>query len=102
MLAEFSVTPVGAGESLGDTIAAIIRIVDESGLPYRANPMGTVVEGEWDEVMDLVKRCHEEAIKHAPRLLSRIDLDVRPSKPEGRLTGKLESVEKRLGKKIKT
>ena len=102
MLAEFSIIPVGKGESLGEAIAGVLKIVDESGLPYKANPMGTVVEGDWDTVMALIKKCHDSAIKGAPRLLSRIDIDLRPSKPEGRLTGKLSSVEKRLGRKIKT
>lgn len=102
MLAEFSIIPVGKGESLGDAIAGVLKIVDESGLPYRANPMGTVVEGDWDSVMALIKKCHDEAIKDSPRLLSRINIDLRPSKPNDRLTGKLESVEKRLKRKLKT
>jgi uncharacterized protein (TIGR00106 family) len=101
MLAEFSIIPVGKGESLGDAIAEVIRVIDDSGLPYKSNPMGTVVEGDWDEVMALIKKCHDEAIKKAPRLLSRINIDLRPSKPKDRLTGKLESVEKRLGRKLK-
>lgn len=101
MLAEFSIVPVGGGESIGDAIAGVLKVVDESGLPYKANPMGTVVEGEWDAVMALMKRCHEEALKSAPRLTSRISIDLRPKKPEGRLEGKLASVEERLGRKLK-
>lgn len=102
MLVEFSICPIGTGESLGDAIAGVIRIVDESGLPYRANPMGTVIEGGWDEVMGLLKKCHEEVIKTAPRVVSHISIDLRPKKPQDRLTEKLKSVERRLGKKIKT
>ncbi|MBI5562423.1 MAG: MTH1187 family thiamine-binding protein [Deltaproteobacteria bacterium] len=102
MLVEFSITPVGAGESLGDAITSVIRIVDESRLPYKANAMGTVIEGGWDEVMGVIKKCHEEVMKKAPRLVSHISVDLRPGKPQDRLTEKLKGVEKRLGKKIKT
>ncbi|MBI5885415.1 MAG: MTH1187 family thiamine-binding protein [Deltaproteobacteria bacterium] len=102
MLAEFSITPIGTGESVGDVIAAVIRLVDESGLPYRANPMGTVVEGEWDTVMALLKKCHDEAMKVSPRVVSHVAIDMRPSKPNNRLTEKLKGVERRLGRKVRT
>lgn len=101
MLVEFSILPIGKGESMGEEISKVLRIVDESGLPYRANPMGTVVEGEWDEVMALVKRCHEEVLKAAPRVVSAISIDDRPGKPMDRLTEKIRSVEKRLGREVK-
>lgn len=100
MLIEFSVIPVGVGESMGDQIARVLKIVDESGLPYKANPMGTVIEGNWDEVMAIVKKCHQEVIKNSPRIVTSISIDDRPGKPN-RITEKLKSVEKRLGKEIK-
>ncbi len=101
MLAEFSIIPVGKDESMGDTIAEVLRLVDSSGLPYKANAMGTIVEGGWDDVMGLIKKCHEEVMKSAPRLVSSIQIDLRPSKPLDRLTEKLKSVEKRLGRPVK-
>ncbi|GMR05330.1 MAG: MTH1187 family thiamine-binding protein [Thermodesulfobacteriota bacterium] len=101
MLAEFSIVPVGKAESVGETVARILRVVDASGMPYKANAMGTIVEGEWDAVMGLIKKCHEEAAGSAPRLLSHITIDLRPSKPLDRLEEKLKSVEKRLGKELK-
>lgn len=100
MLAEFSVVPIGTGESMGDQIAKVLKIVDESGLPYKANPMGTVVEGEWDQVMALIKKCHQEVLKDSPRLVTSISIDDRPGKPN-RITEKLKSVERRLGKEVK-
>lgn len=100
MLAEFSVVPVGIGESIGEQIAKVLKIVDESGLPYRANPMGTVVEGEWDQVMDLIKRCRQEVLKDSPRVVTTISVDDRTGKPN-RITEKLKSVERRLGKEVK-
>lgn len=101
MLAEFNIVPIGSGESMGDHIAAVLKLVDESGLPYRANAMSTVVEGGWDEITGLVRRCHEEVLKKAPRVIINIQLDVRPAKPSERITEKLKSVEKRLGKEVK-
>ena len=100
MLIEFSVVPIGVGESMGDQIAKVLKIVDESGLPYKANPMGTVIEGNWDEVMTIIKKCHQEVIKSSPRIITSISIDDRPGKPN-RITEKLKSVEKRLGKEVK-
>jgi uncharacterized protein (TIGR00106 family) len=57
MPAEFSIVPVGVG-SIGDQPAEVLKSVDASGLPYKINPMGTVVGGEWDDVMQLIKKCH--------------------------------------------
>ncbi|HKZ46665.1 MAG TPA: MTH1187 family thiamine-binding protein, partial [Thermodesulfobacteriota bacterium] len=81
-------------------IAKVVKIVDESGLPYKANPMGTVIEGNWDEVMTIIKKCHQEVIKSSPRIITSISIDDRPGKPN-RITEKLKSVEKRLGKEVK-
>lgn len=101
MLVEFNIVPVGVGESMGDVIAGVLKVVDSSGLPYRAHSMGTVVEGSWEECMGLIKKCHDEVMKTAPRLFSSINIDLRPSKPLDRLNEKLKSVEKRLGRSLK-
>jgi uncharacterized protein (TIGR00106 family) len=100
MLIEFSVIPIGVGESMGDQIAKVLKVVDESGLPYKANPMGTVIEGNWDEVLAIVKKCHQEVIKNSPRIVTSISIDDRHGKPN-RITEKLKSVENRLGKEVK-
>jgi uncharacterized protein (TIGR00106 family) len=96
MLMEFSISPVGKGVSLSKYFAKAIRIVSESGLPHANNPMGTVVEGEWDELMALVKDCRDELIKDSERVIINMKIDDRPGKPKDRLTAKLKSVEKRL------
>lgn len=101
MLAEFSVVPIGSGESVGAHIAAVLKIVEESGLPYKANAMATVVEGGWDEIIALVRKCQDEVLNTAPRVMTDIRFDVRPGKPLNRLTEKIKSVEKRLGKEVK-
>jgi uncharacterized protein (TIGR00106 family) len=56
MLVEFSIIPIGSSSSIGDQIAEVLKIVDTSGMPYKINPMGTIVEGRWDEIMKLIKK----------------------------------------------
>ena len=100
MLAEFSIVPIGAGSSIGDRLAEVLKIVDASGRPYKANPMGTVVEGEWDEIMKLIKKCHAVVMKSGERALTTISIDDRKGKPN-RIDAKVKSVEKRIGKALK-
>lgn len=100
MLAEFSIIPLGVGSSIGDYLADVLRIVDESGLPYKVNPMGTCVEGEWTEIMGLIRKCHTAMMKKADRTIINISIDDRKGKPN-RLELKVKSVEKRLGRKLK-
>lgn len=100
MLAEFSIVPVGAGSSIGDQLAEVLRIVDSSGLPYKVNPMGTVVEGEWDELMKLIKKCHTAVMKTGDRAMTTIAIDDRKGKPN-RIEEKVKSIEKRIGKSLK-
>lgn len=101
MLLEFSIIPLGKGESIGDEIAKVLKMVEESGLTYKANPMGTVVEGDWDKVMGLVKKCHQEVLKNSLRVVTSITIDDRPGKPADRIVEKIRSVEKRLGREVK-
>ena len=100
MLAEFSIVPIGAGSIIGDQLAEVLKIVDASGLPYKLNPMGTVVEGEWDEIMKLIKKCHTIVMKAGERALTTISIDDRKGKPN-RIDAKVKSVEKRIGKALK-
>lgn len=100
MLIEFSIIPVGSGSSIGDKLAEVLKIVDLSGLPYKVNPMGTVVEGEWDELFSLVKKCHNTVLKDEERVLTTISVDDRKGKPN-RLNEKVKSIERRIGKQLK-
>lgn len=99
-LVEFSMSPLDRGESLGRYVARVVDLVDRSGLAYRLNPMGTVVEGELGEVLDLIKRCHHELERDCGRISTAIKIDYRRGK-SGRLEGKLESVERHLGRSVK-
>lgn len=100
MLVEFSIVPIGVGSSIGDQLAEVLRIVDASGLPYKVNPMGTVIEGEWDEVMKLVKKCHGVIMKTGERAITTISIDDRKGKPK-RIDAKVKSIERRIGKALK-
>ncbi len=83
MIAEFSVTPIGAGVHVSRYVTKAVQIVHESGLRYEVNPMGTVVEGTWDAVMDVIKKCNEELLSECERLSIVIKIDSRrgPSPP---------------------
>jgi uncharacterized protein (TIGR00106 family) len=99
MMIEFSIVPLGRGASVSPVIARVMKIVMASGLPYKANPMGTVIEGEWDELVGLIRKCHDEAMKDADRVVTNIKIDDYKGKGY-RLDSKLESVEQKLGKKL--
>lgn len=96
MLAAFSITPLGAGESVGGPVAEAVRLVRASGLPSETNAMVTNVEGEWDEVMALIRASVEKVAELAPRVSVLIKLDYRPEAPPGRLARDVDSVERRL------
>ena len=100
MLASFSVLPVGVGEALSGYVAKIISIIDESGIDYSLGSMSTTVEGSEEEVIGLIMKCHAAALEMAPRVLTSITIDDRRG-ADGRLTGKIEDVERVLGRKVK-
>ncbi len=101
VLLEFSMSPLGKSESVGKYVSRSLEIIDQSGVEYRLNPMGTVLEGEWDDVMDVVRKCYERMRKDCNRISCTMKVDYRKGK-NGRLSGKVASVEKRLKRKLKT
>ena len=101
VLLEFSMSPLGKGESVGPYVSRSLDIIDRSGVPYRLNPMGTVLEGEWDEVFDVVRRCYQRMRRDCKRISCTIKIDYRRGH-KGRLAAKTHSVEKRLGRKLST
>jgi uncharacterized protein (TIGR00106 family) len=100
VLLEFSISPVDKGVSLGDYVARSLDIVDGSGVPYRLNAMGTVLEGEWDEVMKVVSDCFERMRVDCERISCSIKIDYRRG-TSGRLEAKVEAIERRLGRKLR-
>jgi uncharacterized protein YqgV (UPF0045/DUF77 family) len=100
MLVAFSVAPSGdpangqapGDASVHDAVAAAVRIVRESGLPNRTSSMFTEIEGEWDEVMDVVKRATDAVGAYGSRVSLVLKADIRPGY-SGELTGKVERLE---------
>jgi uncharacterized protein (TIGR00106 family) len=101
VLLEFSMSPLGKGESVGRYVARSLDIIDKSGVAYRLNPMGTVLEGEWNDVFRVVRKCYERMRKDCNRISCTIKVDYRKGHA-GRLESKVASVEKRLKRKIRS
>ena len=95
MLAAFSISPLGIGDSVSAAVADAVRLVRESGLPNETNAMFTNVEGEWDEVMGLIKACVDKVAEAAPRVSVVIKIDHRPGVSDA-LHGKVAAVEAHL------
>ncbi len=95
MLVAFSVTPLGTGESVGAAVAEAVRVVRASGLPNRTDAMFTTVEGEWDEVMAVVRQATEAVMAVAPRCSLVLKADIRAGTTDA-MTTKVESVERHL------
>jgi len=95
MLVAFSITPLGVGESVGGQVADAVKIVRASGLPNRTDAMFTTVEGDWDEVMGVIKQAVHAVAANVPRVSLVLKADLRPG-VSGALTAKVESVERHL------
>ncbi|WP_399082004.1 MTH1187 family thiamine-binding protein [Streptomyces sp. BBFR2] len=81
MLVAFALTPMGVKESVAEYVAEAVKIVRESGLPNRSDSMYTMIEGEWDEVMSVIRRATEAVALKAPRVQVSIKVDVWPAMP---------------------
>ncbi|SDT67478.1 MTH1187 family thiamine-binding protein [Actinoplanes derwentensis] len=95
MLVAFSVTPIGVGDSVGDAVAEAVRVVRASGLPNRTDSMFTTIEGEWDEVMAVVKQAVDAVAEVSPRVSLSLKADIRAG-VTGALTAKVEFIERKL------
>ena len=95
IIVDFSIFPLDKGESLSRYVAQAVRIVKESGLPYKFGPMSTSIEGEWSEVMAVLNQCFEELKKNCERLYISFRVDYRKG-ASGRLESKVKSVEEKL------
>jgi uncharacterized protein (TIGR00106 family) len=95
MIVAFSVTPLGVGEGVSGMVARAVQVVRSSGLPNHTDAMFTTIEGEWDEVMDVVKRAVEAVAEVAPRVSVVLKADIRPSVTDG-VISKVESLEQKL------
>jgi len=100
MLLELSVIPLGRGRSISADVADMVKIIDASGLDYRLTAAGTIVEGSWEQVMDVARKCHSEMRKKTERVVTFMKIDDYGDR-SGRLTGAVASVEAKVGKAVK-
>ena len=100
VLLEFSMFPLGKGESLSRFVARSLDIIDRSGLDYRCHSMGTILEGEFDQVIDVVRQCFQAMADDCDRIECSIKLDYRKGR-RGRLEAKVSSVEGKLGRPLR-
>ncbi len=101
VLLEFSIAPLEQGASVSSYVARSLAIIESSGLDYRLHAMGTIIEGELDQVLEVLKQCFEALAVDCDRITCSAKLDYRRGHA-GRLDAKVASVEEKLGHKLKT
>ncbi len=99
-LLEFSMSPLAKGESVSQYVARSLEIIDASGLDYRLHAMGTIIEGELDELLAVLKKCFEAMAADCDRITCTAKLDYRRG-ASGRLESKVASVEEKIGRNLK-
>jgi uncharacterized protein (TIGR00106 family) len=100
MLAELSIIPLGRGTHLSQDLGQILKTIDESGIRYRLTPSGTCIEGEWDEVMALVKRCHEQARIISTHVMTTVRIEDELG-DNNKLNSNIDSVERAAGRQLR-
>ncbi len=96
MIVEVSVIPIGVGVSLSEYIAEVFKVIKDSGLKYESHSMGTNIEGDWDEIMPVIKRCHDALYTMGVERISTIlRISERRDKPYT-MRGKMESLEEKI------
>jgi uncharacterized protein (TIGR00106 family) len=101
VLLDFSMTPLGKGESVSPYVARCVEVVAASGLDHRLHAMGTTLEGELDQVLDVVRRCFEALETDCNRISCSIKIDYRKG-PGGRLDSKVKKVQEIVGQRLST
>lgn len=100
MVVNLSIFPIGKAESLSPYVAEAVKVIDKSGLPYRLTSMGTILEGDWDRVMSVIKKARQAVLKKCGRVYLTISIDDR-GRVKGAMDRKVRSIEKVLKKKLK-
>ena len=100
MLLELSVIPLGRGRSISADVADLVGIIDASGLDYRLTATGTILEGNWDQLIDVAPKCHTQMRKKTERVITFMKIDDYAERT-GRLTAAVASVEAKVGKSVR-
>jgi len=98
MLFELSIIPLGGNTHLSGEIAEAVKMIDASGLPYQLTPSGTCIEGDWQEVMALIRQCHERMRERSVHVITTIKIEDEEGGRD-KLTQNVKSVEDKVGKK---
>lgn len=99
MLVELTIIPLRGGRHISDEVAAVIKLIDASGLPYQLTPSGTCIESDWETVMPVIQRCHTVVRSLSPHLVTLIKIEEEVGN-ENKLSTNIESVEHRLGRAV--
>jgi len=100
MMVELSIVPLGKETHIGKYVAEAVKVIEQSGIEYRLTPMGTLLVGEWEPVMEVVRKCHEAVRAKSDRVITKIKID--DFKGQSRAPeDKVKSVEKILGHEVK-
>lgn len=99
MLFEMTLVPVGSDAHVSDEIASAIKIVEAAGLPFQLTPSATCIEGDWDEVMPIIQRCHQNLRRHAPHVVTLIKVEDEED-ADNMLEKNVASVEEKVGHQV--
>ena len=100
MLLELSINPLGSGTHLSRDLAPILKLVDDSQLRYCLTPLGTCIEGDWDELMALVKKCHEQARTASSHVMTTVRIEDVEGATD-KINENIASVERAAGRRLK-
>jgi uncharacterized protein (TIGR00106 family) len=99
MLAELSIIPLGGDTHLSDELGEVLKLVDTYGLPYQLTPSGTCIEGEWNEVMELIRQCHSRVRERSPHVITMIKIEDEEGEHD-KLSRNVTSVEQKAGRTL--
>ena len=100
MLVELSINPLGRGTHLSKDLGEILKIIDDSKLPYCLTPSGTCIEGDWEEVLRLVKRCHQQARALSSHVMTTLRIEDEEGATD-KLNENIAAVERAAGRSLK-
>ena len=94
MLADLTIIPVGGDQSTSDLLAQVLKTIEESGVPYQLTPSATCIEGSWDDVVAVARRCHLAAREHSPHVFTMLRIEDDEG-AHAKLRTNIESVEQK-------
>ena len=100
MLVELTIIPIGGDSHTSDELAEVLKFIDESGLRYELTPSATCIEGDWEEVMAVIRLCHEKVRVHCSHVVTNIKIEDEAG-ADNKLRANVASVEKKVGRALR-